>query len=121
LATAATPSVPPPPGRFSMTKGWPTCFDTCSSVMRPIRSLALPAVNGLITWTDRVGQGDCARAADVPAASIAPDNAPSKIRNEAICPSLDFGDRMRVCGQAFKLAAIGGRGTWRAPRSNSSG
>src|SRR5688572_3416040 len=81
--------VPPPPGRFSSTNGWLTCFETCSSVMRPIRSLALPAVNGLTTSTERTGQFDCAEA--VVAASSIAASAPASLRNEAIHPSLDFG------------------------------
>src|SRR5262245_28437654 len=58
--------VPPAPGRFSTTIGWPTCFDTCSSTMRPTMSFAAPAANGTIAWMVRSGQGcvACATAAD---------------------------------------------------------
>jgi hypothetical protein len=42
-------------------------LDICSNVIRPIRSLALPAVKGLTTVTGRVGQL-CVDAADGTAA-----------------------------------------------------
>jgi hypothetical protein len=40
--------MPPAPGRFSSTIGWPTCFESWSSTMRATMSLALPAANGTI-------------------------------------------------------------------------
>ena len=46
----------PAPGRFSITIGWPTCFDTSSNTMRAITSVALPAVSGTTTLIGLVGQ-----------------------------------------------------------------
>ena len=56
LATALTPIAPPPPGRFSMMKVWPTLAETCSNTVRGSRSVALPGENGTMTWTLFVGQ-----------------------------------------------------------------
>src|SRR5262249_27437480 len=53
--------VPPAPGRFSTTIGCLTCFETCSSTMRPTMSLAAPAANGTTAWIVR--SGHCASAA----------------------------------------------------------
>jgi hypothetical protein len=50
------PVVVPPPGRFSMTKVWPTCCCTCSNTARGTRSVALPAPNGTTIRTVLVGQ-----------------------------------------------------------------
>src|SRR5437868_4678729 len=62
LATAATPSVPPAPARFSTTNGWPSCSDRRCVTVRAMMSVALPAVNGTMTCTRLVGH-DCANAA----------------------------------------------------------
>jgi hypothetical protein len=50
-------------------------------------SLALPAVNGLIVWTDRVGQV-CAMAAELIAMRTAPALAPQSVRKDDIRSSL---------------------------------
>ena len=66
-ATAPMPIVPPAPGRFSTTKGWPSCSDSRCATVRAMMSVALPAVNGTITVTRLVGQDcDCACASASP-------------------------------------------------------
>ena len=50
------PVVPPAPGRFSITKVWPSCLPTWSITTRAITSLALPAPSGTTTVTLRAGQ-----------------------------------------------------------------
>src|SRR5262245_49113973 len=59
----AGPIVPPPPGLFSITNGWPSCRETWSSTTRATVSLAFPAVNGLMTCIGRVGQASPSAAA----------------------------------------------------------
>ena len=53
--------VPPAPGRFSTTKGWPNCSDSRCATVRAMMSVALPAVNGTMTVTRLLGH-DCASA-----------------------------------------------------------
>src|SRR5262245_16599200 len=53
--------VPPAPGRFSTTNGWPSCSARRCVTVRAMMSVALPAVNGTITCTRLVGH-DCASA-----------------------------------------------------------
>src|SRR3954452_9685727 len=62
LAAAAIPMVPPAPGRFSTTNGWPSCSERRCVTVRAMMSVALPAVNGTMTCTRLVGH-DCASAA----------------------------------------------------------
>ncbi len=62
--------VPPAPGRFSTTIGLLTCFDTCSSTMRPTMSLAAPAANGTIAWMFRSGQFCASAVVAVPVRSV---------------------------------------------------
>jgi hypothetical protein len=57
--------VPPAPGRFSTTKGCPSCSDSRCATVRAMMSVALPAVNGTTTVTRLLGQdcnGVCANA-----------------------------------------------------------
>ena len=75
--------VPPAPGRFSMTKDWPICFDTCSSTMRATVSPALPALTALMTSIDRVGQS-CATAAEFKTNRAEPMTARHHVRNDVI-------------------------------------
>src|SRR5262249_21360894 len=56
LATNAAPMVPPAPGRFSTTTGCPTCCESCSSSMRGIMSVELPAATGTTARNGFVGQ-----------------------------------------------------------------
>src|SRR5882762_6451047 len=55
--------VPPAPGRFSITTGWPTCKETFSDTVRAMMSVPLPGVNGTMTLIGFAGQA-CAQAAD---------------------------------------------------------
>src|SRR6266487_3447025 len=55
--------VPPAPGRFSITTGWPSCAVSLSETVRAMMSVPLPGVNGTINLTVLVGQA-CAHAAD---------------------------------------------------------
>jgi hypothetical protein len=50
------PIVPPPPGRFSISTGWPSCPDSFSATVRAMMSVALPGVNGTITRSGFAGQ-----------------------------------------------------------------
>src|SRR5580692_10693544 len=83
--------MPPPPGRFSRTKGWPSTCPTWSSTMRATRSLALPAANGLIASIGRLGQSAATAAAAVPAmiaaAVIALTTTAHKARNDVMLSS----------------------------------
>ncbi len=45
--TAAVPTVPPAPARFSMTIGWPNSVERRSKNMRGTTSVALPAPKGM--------------------------------------------------------------------------
>src|SRR5262245_59496704 len=51
------PMVLPAPGRVSTMIGWPSCADSWSATMRPMTSLALPAVSGTMMRTGFDGQG----------------------------------------------------------------
>src|ERR1700761_3400127 len=55
-ATIAVPSVPPAPGRFSTTIGWPSSADSLSKNSRGTTSVALPAPNGIVALISRDGQ-----------------------------------------------------------------
>jgi hypothetical protein len=55
--------------------------------MRATMSLALPALNGLITWIDRDGQVSAA-AAEAVAKSATPATAPHNVRNDGMDTSL---------------------------------
>ena len=55
------PMTLPPPGRFSITSGWPSPLLTSGSMMRARLSVPPPAPNGTIRRIGRVGQ-DCAKA-----------------------------------------------------------
>ena len=61
LATASMPITLPPPGRFSITIGWPSALLTCGSMMRARLSVPPPAPNGTTRRIARVGY-DCAKA-----------------------------------------------------------
>src|SRR5262249_24308362 len=50
------PTVPPAPGRFSMTNVLPSCRPTWSMTTRAMMSLAMPAASGTTTVTLRAGQ-----------------------------------------------------------------
>src|SRR3954462_5371098 len=66
FATASTPMLPPAPGRFSTTTGWPRRSDIGTAMLRATRS-ALPP-GGKLTMK-RIGfDGHCAWAA--PASAI---------------------------------------------------
>jgi len=47
--------VPPAPGRFSTTKGWPIACARRLDIKRPIVSEAAPVANGTITLTGLSG------------------------------------------------------------------
>src|SRR5258708_6461444 len=107
------PIVPPPPGLFSMTNGWPSCRETWSSTTRATVSLALPAVNGLMTCIARVGQASpSAAAAAATSATPAMAMALHKPRREIIRTSLGCADRRRAvihcCIHAIRSDANGG-------------
>jgi hypothetical protein len=96
-----------------MIMGWPSCLDTWSSTTRPTMSLALPALNGLITWIARVGHGS--QTAGVAAtASTALATAPHKKRSDVIQTSLEklqgvealIGSVAGACGGIPPSAAI---------------
>src|SRR3954468_5889106 len=54
--------VPPAPGLFSITSGWPRPLLMLSATVRPMMSVMLPAVKGTISRIGFVGQADCAEA-----------------------------------------------------------
>src|SRR5262249_21050635 len=120
LATMAGPIVPPPPGLFSMTNGWPSCRETWSSTTRATVSLALPAVNGLMTCIALVGQASGSAAAAV-ATSATPAMALHKPRRDIIRTSLGCADR-RSAVIHYSICAIrsdangGGRIITKAPK-----
>src|SRR5262245_16442110 len=62
--------MPPAPGRFSTTNARPSVFASCSEVSRPRMSVALPGVNGTITFTGLSGYA-CAAAEPEAASSAA--------------------------------------------------
>src|SRR6266849_3268233 len=71
---SAVPRLPPAPGRFSTTTGWPSAGASFSESTRAIRSGELPAGKGTIMWTARDGQPPApvaAGCADPPAAGCA--------------------------------------------------
>ncbi len=53
---SAVPRLPPAPGRFSTTTGWPSAGASFSESTRAIRSGELPAGKGTIMWIVRDGQ-----------------------------------------------------------------
>ena len=108
LPTAVTPMVPPAPGRFSTTIGWLTCFDTCSSTIRPTMSLAAPAANGTIAWIVRSGQGGdaCAAAACGSANNTAP--ARCQVRNDRFGNAIIVFSRLRTFSCRVAGGNIGG-------------
>ena len=63
LATASMPSMPPAPGLFSMTTGWPQREASLSLMARTIRSSELPGPVGTTIFTGRLGQAAWAAAA----------------------------------------------------------
>ena len=58
--TAAVPVMPPAPGRFSTTMGWPIFGPMISARMRTEPLPAPPGAKGTITLTGLVGQVPCA-------------------------------------------------------------
>src|SRR5258708_17624162 len=70
---SAVPRLPPAPGRFSTTTGWPSAGASFSESTRAIRSGELPAGKGTIMWMARDGQffASVADCADPPAAGCA--------------------------------------------------
>src|SRR5438270_1012218 len=54
--------VPPAPGLFSITMGWPRPLLMLSATVRPMMSVTLPAVKGTIIRIGLVGQADWAEA-----------------------------------------------------------
>ncbi len=56
------PMVPPAPGRFSSTTGWPSCVLSFSETVRAMMSVELPGVKGTTTLIGFAGQA-CAHAA----------------------------------------------------------
>src|SRR5882757_339171 len=86
-----------------MMKAWPNCRDTWSSTTRATVSLALPAVNGLITCIARAGHV-CAPAVDGLTMRAAPATAPHNVRTNVIRASLD---------SAKRLEALIGFASWR--------
>jgi len=62
------------PPLFSITNGWPSCFESCWPMIRDMMSAVPPAPYGTTMRTDRFGQE---AAADCPAAKIgSPSAAP---------------------------------------------
>ena len=49
--------VPPAPGRFSITTGWPHISESFWPTVRARMSVALPAVNGTTILTGLLGKG----------------------------------------------------------------
>jgi hypothetical protein len=66
----AGPVVPPPPGLFSTTIGWPRCLLASSASSRWWRSVEPPAGHGTMSVIGRDGNA-CARAAPNGATSAA--------------------------------------------------
>jgi hypothetical protein len=80
LAIASVPMVPPAPGRFSTTKGWPKTDEKWFAAARPAVSGVEPGGNGTMTRTGRSGHAAacCARtreAARTGAAALKANNA----------------------------------------------
>src|SRR5262249_25239740 len=86
--------------------------DTWSSTTRATVSLALPAVNGLITNIERLGQDsarvDRAKAIDPPAMSTAPAMAPHRVRSDVIRTSLDVRSVSKLSSASFQQMAHSG-------------
>ena len=57
LAAMSTPSMPPAPGLFSITTGWPQRAASLSPISRAIRSSELPGPVGTTIFTGLFGQG----------------------------------------------------------------
>jgi hypothetical protein len=49
------PTLPPAPGLFSTTNGWPSDFERLSATTRARMSVAEPAVNATMIFTGLVG------------------------------------------------------------------
>src|SRR5262245_10255821 len=92
LATAAVPTVVPPPVRFSIRKVCPRLAATRSNTVRGNRSVALPGANGTITRTVLLGQATaCASSgaiAETAAAAAITVTAHSRTRHELDIPVL---------------------------------
>src|SRR5262249_14459380 len=80
-ATASLPRVPPAPGRFSITTGWPSFSCSDCATMRPMMSAPPPGPNGTTMRTGRCGQS-CAAASAAPRSHAA--EAASRLRRVSI-------------------------------------
>ena len=54
-ATASAPTLPPAPGRFSTTNGWPSARLSRSPTARASTSASPPGANGATMRTGRLG------------------------------------------------------------------
>ena len=79
-ATAAVPTLPPAPGRLSITIGWPSVRPSGSATTRAMMSGELPGGNGTTSLIARAGQ---ACAAD--GSAIAEAVAAMEFRTERRC------------------------------------
>ena len=55
FATALAAGMPPAPARFSTMNGWPSASCRCAAIERAVASVTLPAANGVMIVTGRVG------------------------------------------------------------------
>src|SRR4029077_675595 len=63
FTTAAVPSEPPAPGRFSTTMAWPSSAERRSNTTRGTTAAALPAPNEMVALISRDGQFSAQAAA----------------------------------------------------------
>ena len=62
LATNSAATMPPAPGRLSMTTGWPRLTDSCCATARAVRSATPPAPKGTTMRRGLEGKAACAQA-----------------------------------------------------------
>ncbi len=96
-ATASAPMVPPAPGRFSTTTGWPRICDSRWATTREELSVMPPAAKGTTQVMPRLGQGVSARARPG-VASVAASRLRRAIRTMVASP-------FRSCRQGITLGA----------------
>src|SRR5688572_11464040 len=80
----AVANVPPPPGRLSTTTCWPQVSLIFNAIRRARRSVALPAVNGMIRRTGLVGKF-CDVCAAIPGAAASAMPVATKVTNVVLC------------------------------------
>ena len=83
FATSSTPTLPPAPGLFSITTGWPQAWASLSPIARARMSVLPPGVNGTTMRTGFDGNasaGPAARAVGAAAARAIAVAAPTKAR-----------------------------------------